>query len=202
MVLDTALRARCANSDVDGWCYVSGAFPCAALPVPGRTVSAVPHTCTALSHDDTGKAASSLDLRCSMVSRLPFSGGAILLPRSPAAAVMHACTVLLLWHWRQRAACLGYGGTLQLPCGIMCGGSRVGSSRSHGLQKGLVQGAALQEHLLRHRRIGRLPVSLEGPTPQVRVAGAVCAAAQLVGSWCSGTVCIAMQLVCSRWSCA
>ena len=35
-------------------CYASGA---AALPFPGRTVAAVPYTCTELCHDDTRKAA-------------------------------------------------------------------------------------------------------------------------------------------------
>ena len=132
-----------------------------------------------------------------------ISSGAIFLPCRPVAAVLHVCTLLVLWHWRPRAACLGYGGTLlQLPCG-MSKGSCVRSFRSCGLQmKGLVQGAALQqplEHLQLQRRIGRLPVSLEGQMPQVRVIRVLCVAvaAQAVGSWCSGAAGVAMQLLCS-----
>ena len=183
------------------FCCASGT---AAPLLPGKPVAL--HTCSALCRDDTGKAAWPFTLCCSVVPRLLLLvGPSFCHAARPLLRCMPApCCRSVALETKELSA-WGMECTLQLPIGIMCRGSRPRSLRSCGLQmKGLVQAAALHqplEHLQLCRRIGRLPVSLEEQMPQVRVVRAVCVAvavaAQLVGSWCSRTVCIAMQLVCS-----
>ena len=119
-------------------------FQCCTLPVPGQL-----RLCRTPALHCASMTPARLTLRCGILPAI--AAGGIFLPRGPAAAVMHACTTIVLWHWNPRAACLGYGGTLHLPCGLQ--------------MKGLVKAALLQqplEHLQLRRRIGRLPVSLEG----------------------------------------